>query len=666
VFSKKCISLWAIIITALVSITSLQSDQIDIMGGVGLVPLTDEEKNLLEFSIGKIIEIAPNELGSQRIQSHLASQGLLSDQMAASASSPECSIMQGTIAQALEAMPPAAILPRSVNNSLLSAFPPIGHQGFIQASVPFSTTYYQASHEIARVNGTNNKLSFHGILSPKWTYNLINDGIDAGSSPIDALNLLSGSGAPSLTSFPYDGNYTQWSTYPDDWINALSHRMAPWSFIPGLGGAHEQNLTAIKQALVNGHIVTFGTFIYSWRTTRILPDSAFPESPYVGQWAAYWMQGTLGPHLMTIVGYDDDLWIDVNQNGVVDAGEHGAFLVANSWGTLWGNDGFIWISYDAFLAASAVAGGPNRQRVPLASPSLNGVYFTTPKAPFYTPHLIAQFSITQTSRYPFNVALGASSHREISPTLSTPLTALSHRGGSRAFNGSARSSIPQTATFAADLSDFLAEGLQTAEQKYHLSLKDNGAGDPTIVNSFSLIDRVHDKVVTSTQVPLYLHKEQKNLSLDYSFLQPRASPAIYLNAGGPSVSFDGISWTSDESYQIDSLGVYRRDVSVDNPVYSTERFGNMLYTFEVPNGVYAVILKFAEIFSTSAGQRVFNVSINGVEVISQLDLFEKAGFGVPYDVTFPITVANQNITIQFFSIKDNAKINAIQIIQHAM
>jgi hypothetical protein len=50
-----------------------------------------------------------------------------------------------------------------------------------------------------------------------------------------------------------------------------------------------------------------------------------PESP----------GGNYGGHAMCVVGYDD---------------ARGAFEVQNSWGTDWGNAGFIWIPYDVFTA----------------------------------------------------------------------------------------------------------------------------------------------------------------------------------------------------------------------------------------------------------------------------------------------------------------------------
>jgi hypothetical protein len=44
-----------------------------------------------------------------------------------------------------------------------------------------------------------------------------------------------------------------------------------------------------------------------------------------------------GGHAMVVVGYDD------NKDG-------GSFEIQNSWGTKWGNGGYIWINYETFAA----------------------------------------------------------------------------------------------------------------------------------------------------------------------------------------------------------------------------------------------------------------------------------------------------------------------------
>ena len=83
----------------------------------------------------------------------------------------------------------------------------------------------------------------------------------------------------------------------------------------------------------------------------------------VGKDIGYWVVGQLGGHAMTIVGYNDTIWADINENQSIDSGELGAFLIANSWGDRWRNGGFIWLSYGAFRATSAIPNGPGNGRV---------------------------------------------------------------------------------------------------------------------------------------------------------------------------------------------------------------------------------------------------------------------------------------------------------------
>ena len=726
-------------------------------GNYGFIPLSDDEADHLENHVHKVIAIKPNKVGAARIRTHLESQNLSADDIAAAEPEEEFTTAKTTQAAAIQLMATSATLPTSVDNSTLPSFPPIGDQGELGSCVAWGSTYYQASHELGLLNGINNKTSSNGILSPKWTYNLLNGGQDNGLSPPTAFQLLNINGATSIVNFPYDANYLAWDINSNDWISALSNRLSPMVAIPGLGGSGAQNLTAIKQALNNGHVVTFATYIDSWVFTNIKTDPQDINNLHVGDLAGVWMNGTDGGHFITIVGYDDTLWIDVNGNGSVDAGERGAFLVANSWGSSWGNSGFVWVSYDAFNSVSAVSGGPNSGRVAAGEPLNSNVISVTPLAANYSPKLIGLFSLEQTKRDQISVQTGVSNTTQTTPSSQIAIPALTNQGGAYEFNGQ-QSSSAETSTFAVDLTDLLPAGSTPATQRYYLLCNDDANGNPTTLAQFSLKDLVHNQTVNASGLPKSFDHTSSSNYIDYDFAEGStpstppptisiSSPAsgatvqgttqitvsatstigiasvqllcdstslatdtsspyvfsvntsllangshtftaiatdtsnqtsqtsvaltvqntaptsgTYVNAGGPNVPYQGTTWITDRSYVSGASRTSAVSLSSGNPVYATARSGNMTYHFDVANGAYLVTLKFMESQFTAANRRVFNVSINGSQVLSKLDLYAVAGANTPYDRTFPITVTNKKISISFSSLMNVAIVNGIEIL----
>jgi chitodextrinase len=101
--------------------------------------------------------------------------------------------------------------------------------------------------------------------------------------------------------------------------------------------------------------------------------------------------------------------------------------------------------------------------------------------------------------------------------------------------------------------------------------------------------------------------------------------------------------------------------TVDDTLYQSQRLGNFSYSMPLANGNYSVTLKFDEIYFNSAGSRIFNVSMQGNQVITNLDVFANAGMNAAYDVTVPVNVTNGVLTIDFTSIKDNAMVSAITV-----
>ncbi len=166
--------------------------------------------------------------------------------------------------------------------------------------------------------------------------------------------------------------------------------------------------------------------------------------------------------------------------------------------------------------------------------------------------------------------------------------------------------------------------------------------------------QIDPAVSTTISVPL--------VATDPSFTPLR------VNCGGPAL-VDGLkqSWVSDDGYyQYGTIGGDSADISnVANPeIYKLQRWmsGDLNYNFNLPNGNYMVILKFAETYFNSPGQRVFNVIVNGTKVVPNFDAFKAAGgANLAYDLPVQVTITKGALNVQLQQIIQNPSLAAIDI-----
>jgi hypothetical protein len=191
----------------------------------------------------------------------------------------------------------------------------------------------------------------------------------------------------------------------------------------------------------------------------------------------------------------------------------------------------------------------------------------------------------------------------------------------------------------------------------------NSAGNAAASNKATV--QVGVKIVSPSPVPSPSPSPTVKPSPSPS---PSPSPEVSIRVTSATSSYTdslGQVWAADSHF---SGG---QEFSASSPIsntstpalYQSEHYGNFSYSFDVPNGTYKVTLKFAEIYWSSAGSRVFNVSINGEQVLSNFDIFADAGAAnTADDKSFVTEVDNGNITIQFQSVVDQAKISSIEIV----
>ena len=477
----------------------------------GLKPIDAAQYQKIRETWPRVTKVHANQLGLERINAHRALQGkpaLEVSTVKAIGQEIESSIV-GTRMSVQAALPNAELLgqlPTSVDNSLPPMpFPPVGDQGYLNACLPFATTYYQLSYMSALMRVPQTLT----LYSPKWTYNMINGGADGGSYPTDAYALLEKHGAATLAEFPYDSNYRGWCLTPSAWRNALSVRTHPVQYLDNASSA--SGIESIKELLTNGYILVFGTYIMSWQGQLIMEDGSYTYADEVGKAIGYFLNGELGSHAMTIVGYDDAIWADVNGNTIVDPGEKGAFKIANSWGDTWQDEGFIWLAYDALRSVSAIPDGPTDGRT--TAFQQDAVFVMTPRVD-YSPSMIAEFTLNHAKRGQMGITLGVSDTSSTLPTAEWYPAALAWQGGAYAFDGS---TTAVDGTFVLDFTDLLSES--GVERKFYLGLWDNVAGDIATLKTFKIVDLTTEPDTDSGSITTLPITADGSAEATYAFTQ---------------------------------------------------------------------------------------------------------------------------------------------------
>ena len=145
--------------------------------------------------------------------------------------------------------------------------------------------------------------------------------------------------------------------------------------------------------------------------------------------------------------------------------------------------------------------------------------------------------------------------------------------------------------------------------------------------------------------------------------------ALAVNSGGSAAgqfiadaNFSGGTQAAPTTSTIDTSAV---TAPAPQAVYQTERYGNFTYTFTgLTSGVnYKVRLHFAEFYWTTVGQRKFNVSINGTQVLTNFDIIAVAGATNKATIQeFTATPNSGQILVQYTTVTDNAKSSGIEIL----
>jgi len=250
------------------------------------------------------------------------------------------------------------------NNALTSAFPPVVNQDAGSCGSA-SRIYYMFTHEInasrwADGSKAENIYPTHFTWLMTWPDNgMCSKEIMAQHNGIP--NSVVYGGRTYSDVFGYqdcdDGqsNYG-WMQGYDKWLHAMNNRITGSANFPAVNT--EEGSELVKNYLWNhcgddtysaGGIVGVG--VASGGNWQRIPKTTTNDA--IGVTNMYYVQnwGTSVDHALTIVGYDDRIEFDLDNNGTKGEtnnskgqNEVGAWIIVNSWGG-WCNNGFIYCPY---------------------------------------------------------------------------------------------------------------------------------------------------------------------------------------------------------------------------------------------------------------------------------------------------------------------------------
>ena len=132
---------------------------------------------------------------------------------------------------------------------------------------------------------------------------------------------------------------------------------------------------------------------------------------------------------------------------------------------------------------------------------------------------------------------------------------------------------------------------------------------------------------------------------------------VAINVGGDDVTMDGIQYQTDKYISGGNTNTTTEAISgaSNGALYQSERYGT--FTVNVPvtaAGIYTLELHFAELYVTGPGERSFSVTVEGNQVVSNLDLFATAGQYAAHTVIVEdVQVSDGLVTIEMVAGVEN-------------
>jgi len=415
-----------------------------------------------------------------------------------------------------------------------------------------------------------------------------NYGCDGGYMGITA-NFLKNQGTSNESCYPYKATNGSCSSACSSWPGSAL-RINRYQSV-------SRSVDALKGALQSGPLAVGFDVYYD-----------FP-SYSGGVYECSSFSSRAGGHAVLLVGYEDT------------PGQYGGgyFIVKNSWGTYWGESGYFRIGYSQVTNAVMFGRVAYRYIVdssPEPTPSQSPTPTPTPTPDPAKLHLI-------------------DIPRIAAPGVNVPI----------AWEVTGLASVTETGIKWDTIT-------HSSDDAYRYTAPSVYA---KVGNNYT------DIIVPSGATGIYFKAYAVSGGMTYwSPSEYNIKCERHVNVGRLETWHGG--WEPDRDWETGGFGYghvagdvyvdYSEDIqgTEDDWLYYRQRIGLCSYHFYIGRGTYEaeyeVELHFAELQNTAAGQRVFNVFIEGEEMLHDFDIYQEAGYKTACIRTFRTTVEGHSLDIE--------------------
>jgi PKD repeat protein len=379
------------------------------------------------------------------------------------------------------------LLPYKVDNSANDYWPGIRDQYVFYSCQQHAGVGYTFSYEINRLRNKPGWM-WENSYSPHYTWNFMNLGERyQGVNFLQSFDLIKRQG--QMTSSMYGEDTAQmwlgWVSGYEKYYQGMFNRIKN---VYAIEVNSEAGINQLRNYLYDhldgsstGGIACFTTSSGTFVTMTTLPPGTEEEGKNV---VVAWMAPPI--HGLTVVGYNDSIRYDINQDGkytndiditgdgITDARdwEIGAFKIANSYGTWWSDQGFVYALYSSFALPYPYGGVWN-----------NRVYVVDADSG-YRPLLTAKINLTYNRRNQIRVYAGVSQDTTLqAPQHILEIPIFNYQGGPHSMQGFDTLSNSVTIEFGLDLTSLLNEVSNNAPARYFILVDEK---DPEYIGQGSL------------------------------------------------------------------------------------------------------------------------------------------------------------------------------------